>query len=183
MRSIHSLIIGVLLPAVLHGVSAQTLYEVSVDPGPSATQILDISRTISAAGVGADGWTTYVEKDVETSLVVEEPFRTVTFISVPTTYTFTFEADASGFRDAIPGPFTSATSFATCAFIKGRTGSCVDYIVRGGSSTVFLETFTGSVVPYYTLAPSAARRDSHVGGAARTLGYDPRCWCIISVFL
>ncbi|KAJ6529041.1 hypothetical protein DFH09DRAFT_1185465 [Mycena vulgaris] len=163
MRPIHSLITGVLLP-VLHGVSAQTLYEVSVDPGPSATQILDISRTISAAGVGADGWTTYVEKDVETSLVVERPFTTVTFISVPTTYTFTFEGDASGFRDAIPGPLTSDTSFATCAFVKGRTGSCVDSIVRDGSSTILLETLTGSVVPFYTLAPSAARRTAMSAG-------------------
>jgi hypothetical protein len=43
------------------------------------------SVSISRGGVGADGATTYVEVDVETSLILLAPTETIAVFSVPTT--------------------------------------------------------------------------------------------------
>ncbi|KAJ7504959.1 hypothetical protein B0H11DRAFT_1980005, partial [Mycena galericulata] len=64
-----------------------------VGPGLSGAAVLEQSITISAGGVGADGWTTYVQVAVITAEV--EPTTT---ISTTFTTSNTFVEGASGIR-------------------------------------------------------------------------------------
>ncbi|KAJ7120266.1 hypothetical protein C8R44DRAFT_921389 [Mycena epipterygia] len=127
-------------------------------PAPTGSDVViqANSFSISAAGVGADGATTYVEVEVESSHLQVEPSRTITFLSVPTTFTNTFIADASGVRlsYATPVPFQlsslTRTVAETCSFGANGLGTCVLDNALAGSATA--STFSGSVVPLYTLA-------------------------------
>ncbi|KAJ7120257.1 hypothetical protein C8R44DRAFT_737083 [Mycena epipterygia] len=152
-------------------VSVQTLYDVSESVFPSGVSLLAVqeSVSISAVGVGVDGGTTYVEIDVESSLVDSQflPSTTITVISVPTTFTRsfppalgpylayltsseTFIADASGLRYSYPPSVffgSSVTLAETCSFGANGIGTCVEQYLIGPPVT-----FSGSVIPYYTLA-------------------------------
>ncbi|KAJ7480810.1 hypothetical protein FB451DRAFT_1556322 [Mycena latifolia] len=153
---------------------SQTLYAFSFDPvsdalpnhaAPSA----ELSRTISAAGVGDDGWTTYVgfgvasvevfpEPSGSASTTVFDPPLTVSGAHPPTHFGLhavlassqgTIVAGASGFRESV------GINLETCTFGADGRGACV---VRGalpsvpGGATFTTETFSGSAVPFYALA-------------------------------
>ncbi|KAJ7919617.1 hypothetical protein B0H13DRAFT_2320271 [Mycena leptocephala] len=69
-------VIALLLSTLVH-VHGQTLYTVSVVI-PSFTEILEETVSVSAVGVGADGWTTYTESgsaslEVERNQAQQEP--------------------------------------------------------------------------------------------------------------
>ncbi|KAJ6550168.1 hypothetical protein B0H19DRAFT_1265028 [Mycena capillaripes] len=147
---------------LMQSTSAQTLSGVSGDM-PSQAGILQESLSVSAGGTNLNGGTTYVEVDAITSDVIIEPYTTLTVYSAPTTLTETFVEDASGRAGSIPimftiSPSTTATeAFVTCGFGADGRGTCVETIL--GQSGIFgAFTFSGSVVPFYTLpaTPSAA---------------------------
>ncbi|KAJ7110274.1 hypothetical protein C8R43DRAFT_1139423 [Mycena crocata] len=132
--------------------SGQTLYTPAFDAklpfGASFPE--PVTRTVSAAGVGTDGWTTYVE-------IGKLPSATVVIgTSTPTQfgYTATFEADASGVRRVIPqapGVPGTASAVESCAFGGDGRAACVADLVQGGNTLAL--TLSGSAVPYYTLSP------------------------------
>ncbi|KAJ7912300.1 hypothetical protein B0H13DRAFT_2327467 [Mycena leptocephala] len=120
---------------------------------PSQTVISPHSISFSAGGTNANGGTTYVEVIAQSSLVDIEPSTTLTLISVPTTFTETLVADASGWRGSVllfPG---SEEAQETCGFGADGRGTCV-YSFVGPAETG--ATISGSVVPVYTLAAPAA---------------------------
>ncbi|KAJ7101697.1 hypothetical protein C8R44DRAFT_809187, partial [Mycena epipterygia] len=152
-------------------VSAQTLYDIpqSVFPSGVFTPVVQESVSISAAGVGADGGTTYVEVDVE-SLIIDTrfPSTTVTLLSVPATVTGTFIVDASDYEYSYTtffpiGPQSSSITFAEkCAFGTGTAGmgTCVE---QGfGAPT----TYSGRVVPFFTLTAATPTPTTSANGAA-----------------
>ncbi|KAJ7640583.1 hypothetical protein B0H17DRAFT_1187154 [Mycena rosella] len=77
-------------------VCAQTLYIVSHD-NPSFTEIMSGSTTLSVAGVGADGWTTYAAGGSVSLDVFEGPSTTTTLISTPEFLDKILEADGEYF--------------------------------------------------------------------------------------
>ncbi|KAJ7484492.1 hypothetical protein FB451DRAFT_1363991 [Mycena latifolia] len=137
---------------ILRLVGAQTLYAVSQpEIIPSQTVVESASLTYSAIGVGADGATTYLEKDVESFLALVYPSTTQILLSTPTTVTVTFVQDASGQR------FTASegtvVQFRTCGFGADEQGTCVDKFAFGTATKT--QTYSGPVEPFYTF-PSAA---------------------------
>ncbi|KAJ6549873.1 hypothetical protein B0H19DRAFT_1264765 [Mycena capillaripes] len=117
-----------LLSAFIHAALGQTLYAVSA-VNPSVTNIIEETTSFSAIGEG--------------------PSTTTTLISAPAIIGGKFEENASGFRFSVVGG-----KFAeTCAFGADGRGTCVEreVLVTGTLET----TFSGNVVPFYTLAVSA----------------------------
>ncbi|KAJ7120259.1 hypothetical protein C8R44DRAFT_787850 [Mycena epipterygia] len=164
---------AVLLLSTSVHVSAQTLYDVSQSLAPTGpTAILAVPFSISPVGVGADGGTTYVEIDVESALLDVEPSATLTLLSVPTTLTNTYVVDASGLRFSYAmSEFlgSSVTLAETCSFGANGLGTCVLDGPVGGSATA--STFSGSVVPFYTLAaatPAPTTGPSNTTGPSST---------------
>ncbi|KAJ7671808.1 hypothetical protein B0H17DRAFT_1084981 [Mycena rosella] len=123
-------------------VSAQTLYMVSEEI-PSFTEIVSGATTLSVAGVGADGWTTYDWGGSVSLQVEEEPTTTFTAISTPVGLAGHFEANSAGWRE-IGGAIND-----TCAFGSDGRGTCVERIAQASSTRIV--TISGSVVPFYTL--------------------------------
>ncbi|KAF7343108.1 hypothetical protein MVEN_01741200 [Mycena venus] len=157
-KSVPDVVAAVLLLLVL-SVSAEpvTLYGLSAVPGPTSL-ILAESITVSAIGVGGDGWTTYVEEEAITSQVIVAPSTTITAISVPTTLPFTFEENASGERYSLPMTEVGATLYESCGFGADGQGTCVEHQLIQSTEEILFVTTSGSVAPWYTLAasPSAA---------------------------
>ncbi|KAJ7803704.1 hypothetical protein B0H14DRAFT_2887072, partial [Mycena olivaceomarginata] len=132
--------------AHIHVVYGQTLYTVSV-ANPSFTNVVEGSIFVSAVGVGADGWTTYTESGTISLEALEGPSTTTTLFSTPARLEGKFEESASGYRFSLFGG-----DFAeTCAFGPNGRGTCVERKVVA-SSTIFDITFSGSVVPFYTIS-------------------------------
>ncbi|KAF8205199.1 hypothetical protein K438DRAFT_1964286 [Mycena galopus ATCC 62051] len=157
LASIPKFVAAVFVLLVVH-VSAGpvTLYELSGTPG-SSTIIGDESITISAAGVGADGWTTYIEEEFITSEVLEAPSTTRTLVTAPITLFVTFEENASGARAVLPATDIGVTLVQSCGYGNDGRATCVAHEdIR--STEVDFQTVTGSVVPFYTIisSPSAA---------------------------
>ncbi|KAJ7640584.1 hypothetical protein B0H17DRAFT_1105506 [Mycena rosella] len=123
-------------------VCAQTLYTVSLE-NPSFTDIISESITLSVAGVGADGWTTYAVGGSASLEVLEGPSATFTIMSTPVTLEGNFEANSAGWRQSF------GAIAETCAFGSDGRGTCVAKVVRASSTSI--ETYSGSVVPFYTL--------------------------------
>ncbi|KAJ6533508.1 hypothetical protein B0H19DRAFT_1186096 [Mycena capillaripes] len=149
------------LSLILMQTSAQTLYDIS-DNVPSRTIIVQESISVSAGGTNSNGGTTYVEVFVITSEIDIVPDGTFTQVSVPTTFTKTFVEDSSGRAESVPFMLIYPTStlateaFETCGFGTDGRGTCVETV--SGQSIFGDFTFSGSVVPFYTLpaTPSAA---------------------------
>ncbi|KAJ6540154.1 hypothetical protein DFH09DRAFT_1089899 [Mycena vulgaris] len=139
---IHN-ILGVLLLSTFSA-SAQTLYEVSHSEG---TMIIATYFTVSAAGVGADGGTTYVEVGAVPTGGISDASTTVTAIITPFTYTATLVADASGFRATPLINGHPGNIIETCGFGTDARATCVEGVFGG-----LIATFTGDLVPFYTLA-------------------------------
>ncbi|KAJ7097400.1 hypothetical protein C8R44DRAFT_812203 [Mycena epipterygia] len=142
---------ALLLSTSIH-VHAQTLYKVSVKPPTSATlAVIAESISIFADGVDADGATTYVEVGVESSFLVVAPTTTFTILSTPITFTETFAAGASVFR--VSGAVPGGSLFETCTFSANTAGTCVEE--RPNATSIRTETFSGTAIPFYTLAAAA----------------------------
>ncbi|KAJ7921178.1 hypothetical protein B0H13DRAFT_1985830 [Mycena leptocephala] len=141
-----------LLLAIIYAVHGQTLYTLS-GVNPSFTRIIEGTTSLSAVGVGSDGWTTYSQSGTVSLEVAEEASTTFTIVnpSAPAMLVGEFEENASGFRLSyfIPG----GEHAETCAFGADGRGTCVERIVDATST--ILDTFSGSVVPFYTLAVPA----------------------------
>ncbi|KAF5378542.1 hypothetical protein D9615_007070 [Tricholomella constricta] len=159
------------LPVLKCRAATITFFEVIKDPYTPTISLP--SETMSAIGVGADGATTYYD-EVAASVFYEaaphtlslgEPQgtpltrTTVSFITTittdPVTYRATLVADASHFvYHQDPGPtalLDSVGNHLSCAFDGKGGGACVDeYWLRGRPTTV-TRTYTGSLLPYYTL--------------------------------
>ncbi|KAJ7480840.1 hypothetical protein FB451DRAFT_1365211 [Mycena latifolia] len=109
----------------------------------------ELSRTFSAAGVGDDGWTTYLGFGVVSAEVFSQPSgsASTTVFSPPFTVSATVIAGASGFRHS------AGRGIETCTFGADGRGACV---VLGpsvaGGATFMTKTFSGTAVPFYTLA-------------------------------
>ncbi|KAJ6550133.1 hypothetical protein B0H19DRAFT_1237159 [Mycena capillaripes] len=162
-------------------------------PDSKIARILE-SISVSAAGVGADGWTTYVEVEVITSVVLEAPSTTTTLISTPYTESgslllfplifeqtltrfgpplaVTFEENASGYRESFPITGVGATLYQSCGFGGDGRGTCVQHQVIQSTQEVAFETFSGNVAPFYTLVSSPSSGlptriyGGHIGSAA-----------------
>ncbi|KAJ7312397.1 hypothetical protein DFH08DRAFT_896927 [Mycena albidolilacea] len=141
---------AILLLAHIHVVYGQTLYAVPV-VNPSFTDTVEGSTFASAIGVGPDGWTTYTQGGTISFEALEEPSTTSTIISAPARLEGEFEENASGYRFSLLGGELAET----CAFGLDGRGTCVERLVQA-SSTRFDITFSGSVVPIYTIAASNA---------------------------
>lgn len=126
-----------------------TLFGVAQPHSSSETIVTVGSASIDIAGVAQSGQTTFVEVDTVTSLLFVESFKTVTAISVPTTYTRsssalrrsdpyvhsqhiqlpeTSVADASGFHATILFVGTgggTVDEVETCGFGEDGRGTCV----------------------------------------------------------
>ncbi|KAF7342520.1 hypothetical protein MVEN_01842200 [Mycena venus] len=125
---------AVLLLAHIHVVYGQTLYEVL---DPNFTNIMEGTTFISAVGVGADGWTTYEQSGTLSLYVEEGPSTTITAVSVP---------------GRLGGVSLGGGQIAeTCAFGPDGRGTCVNRLVQA-SSTRLDTTFSGSMVPFFTIA-------------------------------
>ncbi|KAJ7154789.1 hypothetical protein C8R46DRAFT_1197032 [Mycena filopes] len=164
--------------AILGFARAQTLYDVSV-PVNSATpedhEVAYDTISLSAAGVGTDGATTYIEQEIESELLFVGSTTTETLLSTPLTMTATLVENASGALWSGPVVICSGggcqvdtsagPAVQTCAFGTDGYGTCVDRFpyFSGGI------TFSGAVVPYYTLnaaaaaVPPSATASSHIG--------------------
>ncbi|KAJ7169247.1 hypothetical protein C8R43DRAFT_1121134 [Mycena crocata] len=128
---------------------AQTLYELAQAEG--STRFVEAAiETISAIGIGADGWTTYRGVNAVTFAAIMGPSVTSTIIdSTPVSFTETFQAAASGLRANGSG-FRGDRFLKTCAFGKDGHGTCIEKLFY--ESTPYLQaTFSGSFVPLYTL--------------------------------
>ncbi|KAJ6549854.1 hypothetical protein B0H19DRAFT_1264753 [Mycena capillaripes] len=138
-----------LLLALIHAVYGQTLYTLS-GANPSFTLIVEGTTSLSAVGVGSDGWTTYTQSGTVSLQVEEGPSTTITDInpSAPAMLVGEFEENASGFRISTNG------AAETCAFGADGRGTCVNRWIQG-SSTIVDTTFSGSVVPWYTFPAPA----------------------------
>ncbi|KAJ7021389.1 hypothetical protein C8F04DRAFT_269569 [Mycena alexandri] len=151
---------------------AQTLFYVS-ESQPAQTEIIYETFSLSAVGVGTDGATTYIQNVIESYAAFVESATTVTLMSTIATYTNTIIEDASGFREYSPlldcGPDgckvdTSAGPVVqTCTFGTDGHGTCVEkfpFLSEG-------VTYSGAVVPYYTLNNTATapntKATSHIG--------------------
>ncbi|KAJ7351428.1 hypothetical protein DFH08DRAFT_1078441 [Mycena albidolilacea] len=151
--------------ALMH-VSAQnvTLHVVSQDI-PSGSQANQISFTasdsISVGGTNSHGGTTYVDVEVLISEVVIQPHTTITVSSAPTTDTFTWVEDASGFQQtnirSVNG-ITPETAVETCGFGTDGRGTCVESLVSPQTTETI--TFSGNVVPYFTLVAASPSSSS-----------------------
>ncbi|KAJ7132522.1 hypothetical protein C8R44DRAFT_871466 [Mycena epipterygia] len=149
-------------------VSAQTLYDIpqSVFPSGFSTEVAQESVSISAAGVGADGGMTYIEIEVG-SLIIDTQFpsTTISLLSVPTTITETFIADASDleYSVTISGPQSVATLAEKCSFGTGTAGIGTCVLEEGfGAPT----TYSGHVVPFFTLTAATPTPTTSANGAA-----------------
>ncbi|KAJ7021390.1 hypothetical protein C8F04DRAFT_1273822 [Mycena alexandri] len=140
------------------------------------TQIDSESFSFSAGGVGADGATTYVGVVVESFAVDELASTTVTFADKPFTATVTRVEDASGYRLTSPEEIcedgvctvdtTAPPDVRTCSFGADGQGSCVQQL--GGESRTL--TWSGSVVPIYTLPAATGTPAKNHAAAAASLG-------------
>ncbi|KAJ7509423.1 hypothetical protein B0H11DRAFT_1959605 [Mycena galericulata] len=135
-----------LLLAIIHAVHGQTLYTLSA-ANPTFTLIVEGTTSLSAIGVGSDGWTTYTQSGTVSLEVEVEPSTTTTLInpSAPAMLVGEFEENASGYRFSI----LDGEHAETCAFGADGRGTCVERIAV--PTTTILDTFSGSVVPFYTL--------------------------------
>ncbi|KAJ7827385.1 hypothetical protein B0H13DRAFT_309994 [Mycena leptocephala] len=139
----------VFLSAIAHGSLAQTLYGFSfagepiLHPSDLPIPTFEGSASFSAAGVGDDGWTTYVGTRVISAEVLGS---STTVFSAPITVKGTIVAGASGFRESVP-----PLNVETCTFGADGRGACVVAGSVAGSSTE-TETFSGVAVPFYTFA-------------------------------
>ncbi|KAJ7060936.1 hypothetical protein C8F01DRAFT_177573 [Mycena amicta] len=145
----------VLLPvaaAVL--ATAQTLKAVTPLPTGPVTVIVGQRVSVSALGVGADGMTTYLEVGAETLALEASGTVTQTLLTGEIPFTATFLEDAS----RIVIGTTGSGLFESCTFGADGTGTCVNQFVDVGASTTstLTTTFTGPVVPWYTLNAAAA---------------------------
>ncbi|KAJ7901059.1 hypothetical protein B0H14DRAFT_2670530 [Mycena olivaceomarginata] len=137
-----------LLPVLIPAVPAQTLFAVSA-VNPTFTHIIKGTTVISAVGVGSDGWTTYTEAGTVSLDFFVGPSTTTTFIDASRVAEVggEFEANASGVRFSVHGGELAET----CVFGADGRGTCVEREVFA-SSTRLATTFSGTVVPFYTLA-------------------------------
>ncbi|KAJ7097405.1 hypothetical protein C8R44DRAFT_369908 [Mycena epipterygia] len=150
--NIRSIIAALLLSTSIH-VCAQTFFDVTVTG--STTEVVFGTTSISADGV--DGGTTYVQVAVQSLVLEEEPTTTFTLVTALATFTNTFVADASGFR--LSESFVGEPSLIeTCVFSANRLGTCVEE--RPSGTRTGTETFSGTVVPFYTLAAVASTSGS-----------------------
>ncbi|KAJ7098335.1 hypothetical protein C8R44DRAFT_358683 [Mycena epipterygia] len=109
-------------------VRAQTLYHVGSEIGQITTEALSQSVSVSAAGVGADGATTYVEDILESYIAIEYSDTTVTLLTTPIAYTVTFVADASGYHESFQFGM-EGQAFETCGFGADGHGTCVEELL------------------------------------------------------
>ncbi|KAJ7097383.1 hypothetical protein C8R44DRAFT_889301 [Mycena epipterygia] len=158
-------------------VRAQTLYEVSQSLTTTA-EIVAESIFISAGGVGADGATTYVEVGVESSILEIDPTKTVSDrLNPPITFTETFAAHPSVFRlsESLP----AGIHVQTCTFSVNGHGTCAGERPKFGSGTLS-ETFSGAVVPFYTLAAHCIQQASRHSAASADIAVDMRLTGLIT---
>ncbi|KAJ7716082.1 hypothetical protein B0H16DRAFT_1741533 [Mycena metata] len=168
--------------AAVYAASVVTLYDV---PPPSTSNTVSLvdheSIFLSVDGVGADGATTYVDVMVQSYQAEVLPSTTITIVDEPFTATATLVEDASGYR--ITSPDESCTNgnctvdtaapqgVRTCSFGTDGQGTCVQgqQAQVGGISTAttIQTTWSGSVVPVFTLPASTSAPKSN--GAAASL--------------
>ncbi|KAF7346988.1 hypothetical protein MVEN_01451700 [Mycena venus] len=143
---------ALLLSSFVH-VSAQTLYTVSA--GTFFNPWANATISVSAIGTGSDGGTTYVEVATARPSV----FVTTSLLGAPEStpftvdvepFTQTFVEDASGWRAS--GVAFGGSDAVTCSFGTAGRGTCVESVPFG--TTTIIATYSGSVVPFYTLAAS-----------------------------
>ncbi|KAJ7359691.1 hypothetical protein DFH08DRAFT_846743 [Mycena albidolilacea] len=147
----------ILLISLATIVRAQTLLAVSpLQTTGSVTFVESATESVSALGVGADGLTTYLRVGAETLALEISGTVTKTLLQASDAilYTETFLEDASRY---IAGATDSGLS-QSCTFGADGEGSCVNQFVSqgpGGASTL-TSTYSGPVVPWYTLPNAAA---------------------------
>ncbi|KAJ6582953.1 hypothetical protein DFH09DRAFT_1145001 [Mycena vulgaris] len=137
------------LASVVHG---QTLQFVSPLQVGSVTVLGGETISISPLGVGADGMTTYVEVGAETFAAEVSGTSTRTLLSTPIPFKATFVEDASKFMIGT----TDSGVFASCTFRADGNGACVEQFVAPGRTSTFTTTYSGPVLPWYTLNAAAS---------------------------
>ncbi|KAJ7697586.1 hypothetical protein B0H17DRAFT_1197252 [Mycena rosella] len=138
--------------SMVHG---QTLQLVSpIQTGSVTALASDTPLSISELGVGADGMTTYVEVGAETLAVEISGTVTRTLLSTPLSFTATFVEDASRWRIGTTG----RGLFESCTFGADGNGACVNEFVDSGGASTLTSTYSGPVLPWYTLNAAASPR-------------------------
>ncbi|XP_006457498.1 hypothetical protein AGABI2DRAFT_123364 [Agaricus bisporus var. bisporus H97] len=171
MKVPHSILLLSLF--TLRALSATiTLYRIA-EPTPTTATDLDpsmrfegLSYTISPAGVGEDGRTTYIEVDrVSTEIVATLPTTTVTLSAPPPrTITITFEEDASGllWQYSTRATLTSESTIVdrwdtqSCNFQGTTAGTCVGIAHFPSLEGNFTFTNSGTLIPIYTLTETSS---------------------------
>ncbi|KAK7044878.1 hypothetical protein R3P38DRAFT_2881396 [Favolaschia claudopus] len=146
--------------------AAQTLKLVTPVQTGGVTVLVSQTDSISALGVGADGMTTYLRVGAETLAVEISGTVTKTLLAAPIPYTETFLEDASKF---VMGASDSGLS-ETCTFGADNQGACVVQFVSAGPSgtSTLTSTYSGPVVPWYTLNAAAAADSAPGESGSRT---------------
>ncbi|KDR79336.1 hypothetical protein GALMADRAFT_137185 [Galerina marginata CBS 339.88] len=188
MRTCLSIVRAVL--AVALGIqvgkgAAVTVYRVSqpvfgTPPAGISVEEQGVTRTVFAIGPGANGMTQYVQEEVISLLVNHAPDTTITYISAPTTISYTFEENASVLHASNPpaiqtgtfGDFEFEGIVQNCTLDVGKqTGTCVEEfklpqlvpLAGSGSSQVFstrtlvaTQSYTAALIPVATVTTSGA---------------------------
>ncbi|KAJ6482675.1 hypothetical protein C8R45DRAFT_1002137 [Mycena sanguinolenta] len=142
--------------------------------------------SLSAAGVGPDGATTYVEEIFQTAVVYGDPQTTGTDSQIPVqTLHATLVADASVYRYTML-PATNVDGVVgfgvveTCTLDGKGGGQCVAEGWEDGGETV-TTTFTGPVAPFYTLTVADNAQSPSKNGAASVPF--PFAWLAFACFI
>ncbi|KAF7312633.1 hypothetical protein MIND_00277400 [Mycena indigotica] len=118
-------------------------------------QIGATATSVSRAGVGADGLTTYVEYGYDSGVLdVSGTVVLGTFaLNSDEPFTATFREDASHFEEGTAS--VGGLDFESCVFEANTEGVCVYDIFPASfpptAKATLTETFSGLVVPFYTL--------------------------------
>ncbi|KAJ6484725.1 hypothetical protein C8R45DRAFT_999158, partial [Mycena sanguinolenta] len=158
------ILVGLSFPTLYAYAQTVTLFDISANV-PSQTIVEQQSLTISAGGTNSNGGTTYVEVNAINSEVIVEGSTTFTVISAQTTVTDTFVADASGFAGTLVVPPGSAVAQETCGFGSDGVGTCVLTVMESGIRIG--TTFSGSVVPIFTLTAPGSQSSGASSGASQ----------------
>ncbi|KAJ6564475.1 hypothetical protein B0H19DRAFT_1141182 [Mycena capillaripes] len=128
--------------------------------------------SLSVAGVGADGATTYVEEILQSAVVYGDADGTNTAVNAVQTLHATLVADASVYRYTMlpttaPDRLNVFGVVETCTLDGKGGGRCVAAGWADGGPTA-TTTFSGQVAPFYTLIVGDAHNQSpSKNGAAK----------------
>ncbi|KAG6832860.1 hypothetical protein H0H87_012792 [Tephrocybe sp. NHM501043] len=204
MKFTSAFIVAAALP--LAPCFAATITLLGVSPTTTATtptvSLPQPEYTIYPIGTGSNGETTYGFDSVESvyieaqlnggfyttnGVVTTHEVVTHTITTDPITYHATIVADATHLiyeQDPVPtGVELQQGGVKEECFFEGKTGHCIEQFWQGTETFTETTTFSGNVVPAYTIVvPDAAVTTSKGNGAVQGLGHSVVGWgvCLVA---